>query len=636
MKSNKRLKSSLKRFSTKKVNKEEIYSGELGIPQNGRKIVEVPNRAGYVYARLLTNKNELIQALNTAVPAIYGLPVKIRRVKNTYTIIGKEFTRYSNNGSGVQGGVFPLPRHGGQHSLAPELNMGSDPTWVFGKQFMPMLSYPSGTSSMMLGLSPAFYEYNNQWYYPQVTGVPSFAPYIPTVTGTGRMALYWLDARDNSLNITAGALFSGGITNPAALAPFIPPAPDGYAIPLMAVKLLTGTTALDWNNLYDVRPFFQIMPTGTSGGGTVLNIQDEGTLLGTATTLNFVGDSIDVTISGSVARVFVTGSSGGVLVPPTGTATYFRVGQPIPLISVTGTYWQVPDRVYATGSLGVFWNGHALIVGTDYEEQFPESGTYHYLLVPPTGTYHLNHYGVLGLGGGGGGGIVIQNVGFTAQDEGILLGTGTVLNFMGAGVTATISGTVINVSVPGGGGGTVSGTVIIQDNFNRADAGFVGEPQIGFAPAPNGATGTWGITSNQLAPQSSVAESAILWNPNTSQFIIQATFQAFGDSGMIVRARIAPNTWVLIYPNTGASRWELYRYDGTTYTLLATGGSLPSAGDVVNVTDTGTRIIVKINGVIVIDYPLAYWNVNGLLGFRANSNTTLRIDDLSVTAIGII
>lgn len=48
------------------------------------------------------------------------------------------------------------------------------------------------------------------------------------------------------------------------------------------------------------------------GGGGIVGVlaQDEGVLLGTGTTFNFVGGGVDASISGSVVRVFVTGSSG--------------------------------------------------------------------------------------------------------------------------------------------------------------------------------------------------------------------------------------------------------------------------------------------------------------------------------------
>ena len=44
-------------------------------------------------------------------------------------------------------------------------------------------------------------------------------------------------------------------------------------------------------------------------------------------------------------------------------------------------------------------------------------------------------------------------VGVNGQDEGSNLGFGAYLNFTGAGVTASVSGDVITVNIPGGGGG---------------------------------------------------------------------------------------------------------------------------------------------------------------------------------------
>ena len=131
--------------------------------------------------------------------------------------------------------------------------------------------------------------------------------------------------------------------------------------------------------------------TGTSGGGgsSILGVvvQEDGVTLGTGTTLNFAGN-VSVSLVGDVATIQITGSSSSAC------GTYFRVGQPSPLGGVSGTYWIVPDDVYASGSLGVFLNGHALIPNVDYVEHIYVSGTYQYLFSPPTGTYHMVHYGV--------------------------------------------------------------------------------------------------------------------------------------------------------------------------------------------------------------------------------------------------
>ena len=49
------------------------------------------------------------------------------------------------------------------------------------------------------------------------------------------------------------------------------------------------------------------------GASALLYVQDEGIPIGTPTTLNFVGNNMNVSISGTVARVFVTGSSNSVV-----------------------------------------------------------------------------------------------------------------------------------------------------------------------------------------------------------------------------------------------------------------------------------------------------------------------------------
>jgi hypothetical protein len=47
-----------------------------------------------------------------------------------------------------------------------------------------------------------------------------------------------------------------------------------------------------------------------------MTVQDEGVLLGTGTVLNFVGDGVTATISGSVVQVLITGTTGGGMTHP--------------------------------------------------------------------------------------------------------------------------------------------------------------------------------------------------------------------------------------------------------------------------------------------------------------------------------
>lgn len=490
---NRKLSKSLQGLDRKKEDRPEVISGELGIPVNGQRLVEVPNRGGFVYVRLKNNTSELIQAYNASVSPIYGLPVLVARQNNIYRIIGRNIDRYAD-----KFGQSPyLPKHGSQHSFNPEINIGGDIVWTYSQQFMPMLSYPSGSDGgMTLSFNPHFYEWNGQWKYAQNTGTPDYTPYLPTITGSARMVLSYIDPSDNSIKLMPGTPFSSSISGSAQVAQYIPDIPREIGIPLSAVRLVTGTTSIGWDSIYDVRDFYTVgKPSGSVGGGgggagifalddgvpvgtgtwvdfgnnltvtmsgTVirvnvseslndltdvlitsvqdedilaynsasglwLNIQplsdapidnklygrrngawneisgtssssasagvvawDEGVPLGTGTVFNFVGTGVTATISGSVVQIQVSGTSSS----PSCVTTYQRVEQPVPMNSVTGTVWRVPDPFYASGSLGFYYNGIMQGKGIHYEELIYASGTYHLLFTPSTGAIHMVSYGV--------------------------------------------------------------------------------------------------------------------------------------------------------------------------------------------------------------------------------------------------
>lgn len=113
--------------------------------------------------------------------------------------------------------------------------------------------------------------------------------------------------------------------------------------------LLDGTLAYatDTNELgtYDA-----ISNTWTwLGAGALLYIQDEGVPVGTPNTLNFVGQVVDVSVSGSVARVFITGSGSSPLEldgwnTSNHTWTYLNSDAPSYVVSVNAN---------VTGTIGV-------------------------------------------------------------------------------------------------------------------------------------------------------------------------------------------------------------------------------------------------------------------------------------------
>jgi len=97
-----------------------------------------------------------------------------------------------------------------------------------------------------------------------------------------------------------------------------------------------------------------------------LTIYDESVLVGQADALNFVGDDVEAVMSGTVAHVIIAPC----------LANYTRSGDALPMATITGGYWQVPDGVYSTGSLAIMINGVWQIPVTDFQEQHPASGTF--------------------------------------------------------------------------------------------------------------------------------------------------------------------------------------------------------------------------------------------------------------------
>ena len=316
----------------------QIY-GTLGIPLGGQKLVEVPNRNAFVFVKLRDNQNEVIQAYNNQVATSYGLPVKVQRQGNRYIVLGVDTERYQNMWN--SNSPF-LPKHGGSHSFNLGGGGGGDVTWVYSQQMMPLLVYPTSTTGAWnANIAPhTLLDTAGRWRSVGNTGTISFQPFIPTGS-SAVMGLIYLDATNGNpgVLIASGSYFPNTITGSLDIYAYIPTPNIATQIPLTAVRLDTGTYNIGWENLYDVRQWVSAVPTGTSSSsassGTVINIWDEGILKGVADTLNVVGSNADISVSGTVARLFVTGTAPGVdqigiygqaVGVPLGTGTVLNVG----------------------------------------------------------------------------------------------------------------------------------------------------------------------------------------------------------------------------------------------------------------------------------------------------------------------
>ena len=103
-------------------------------------------------------------------------------------------------------------------------------------------------------------------------------------------------------------------------------------------------------------------------------------------------------------------------------------------------------------------------------------------------------------------------VGVNGQDEGNNLGFGAYLNFTGAGVTASISGDVLTVNIPGGGAGGTPALPFTSVQFNNAGA-FGGNSRFTFDVANSklGITGQVVLGNIDTTP-TATANSAALYN----------------------------------------------------------------------------------------------------------------------------
>lgn len=235
--------------------KSEVYTGLLGILSDGNQVVEVPGRPGFVWVRLRNSFSEVSQAFNDSVAPVYNLPVRVQRDPSRptrYRIVGRDVGRFANWGTSSP----YLGTHGFTHAYGAG---GGDVVWVDSQQITRFMVQPSGTAgSLYLTVNQGVYFYSNAFHHAGDTGTASLLSYLPTGS-SAKMVLVYLDKSTGNFGIEDGtSFFSSSITATSQLVEHIPNVPAAFDVPLAAVRLISGTTALVWANLIDVRPWFGI------------------------------------------------------------------------------------------------------------------------------------------------------------------------------------------------------------------------------------------------------------------------------------------------------------------------------------------------------------------------------------------
>lgn len=264
------LKKALKGWIDTKQNKEEECPGLLGCYIGGVKTVAVVQlsdttnpRRDYVYVRLRGSQSELIQAFNNKVGLHYDLPVIVARdpANPTYYYIKGYDTKIYRNW-----GFNYVPNHGPQHSFGAGDTPGSDITWIYKRQFVPMLAHPNdGTGSMSVVLEPDYYLYRDQFNFFPGTGTVDFTSMIPTVPNQHFFMLVYLDPVTNNPGYVTGTPFiTSTLGPPPDIRQYLPSMTGIIGIPLAAILLSQGRSAIQWRDIYDVRAIMNSTAVDTS------------------------------------------------------------------------------------------------------------------------------------------------------------------------------------------------------------------------------------------------------------------------------------------------------------------------------------------------------------------------------------
>lgn len=236
-----------------KKNKEVYIPALAGATINGVQTVDVPNRMGYIYVRVRNNLSEIIQAYNDKVSPVYDLPILITRDdvdRTRYKVYSRDTGTYEN----WQSLSAYIPVHGNQHSFSPDTLGAGDVVWIYDRQLMPLQVYPSGTSGAgMVMIAPDTIWNNSIWQAVGGTGTANLLTFKPGTGSMGSIVLISIDPNGNP-RLIQGTDFSASITGSSALLPYLPSL-TGTDIPLAMVRLVSGTSAILWDNIYDLRRF---------------------------------------------------------------------------------------------------------------------------------------------------------------------------------------------------------------------------------------------------------------------------------------------------------------------------------------------------------------------------------------------
>ena len=200
--------------------------------------------------------------------------------------------------------------------------------------------------------------------------------------------------------------------------------------------------------------------TGVVAEGTGIVVQEEGSSVGTAGTINFIGAGVTATLANGIASVEITATGGGGGISSVSEDTSPSLGGNLDI-----------NSKYIIGTGGANITG--VVTATRFESTSAGTPT-----IDSPNNLNINAVTVaistdLTVGGNvtasqfsgdGSGltGVVAQGTGIVIQEEGSSVGTAGTINFIGAGVTATLANGIASVEITSSGGG--SGISSVSDD----------------------------------------------------------------------------------------------------------------------------------------------------------------------------
>lgn len=225
--------------------REEHRSVWTALMGDGTSTVVDPDDPDMVFVRVHGLQSSVAKIFNKAVPTNRpDLPVLIgttREQPHLVQVLDVDWTVLPD-----WGGEAFLPLHGPDHQL-PD---GPDPVYVQKRAIVPLRASPQNPPNMTLAVAPDFYPYASGWQFFEGADTEDLTSRVPGVH-LGRFVTIYVDGATNALGYING---DTGIVEPEPLAvPLSISLPPEGSVPICAVRLYNGMTAINEADIYDLR-----------------------------------------------------------------------------------------------------------------------------------------------------------------------------------------------------------------------------------------------------------------------------------------------------------------------------------------------------------------------------------------------